>query len=52
MRNTTKRKRTPNSSSSEDRKLAHKKDMLNKKYYKAFAEFTKKMDKIKELNTL
>jgi len=29
-----------------------KKDMLIKKHYKAFAEFTKRMDKIKELNTL
>jgi len=28
-----------------------KKDMLIKKYYKAFAEFTKTMDQIKELNT-
>ena len=29
-----------------------KKDMLIKKHNKAFAEFTKTMDKIKELNTL
>ena len=29
-----------------------KKDMLIKKHYKAFAEFTKTMDKIKEINTL
>jgi len=29
-----------------------KKDMLIKKHYKAFAEFTKTMDKIKEFNTL
>jgi hypothetical protein len=29
-----------------------KKDMLIKKHYKAFAEFTKTVDKIKELNTL
>ena len=28
------------------------KDMLIKKHYKPFAEFTKTMDKIKELNTL
>jgi hypothetical protein len=27
------------------------KDMLIKKHYKAFAKFTKKMDKIKEANT-
>ena len=27
------------------------KDMLFKKYYKAFAKFTKKLDKIKEINT-
>ena len=27
------------------------KDMLIKKHYKAFAKFTKKMDKIKEINT-
>ena len=32
--------------------LDHKKDMLIKKHYKAFAEFTKTMDKVKELNTL
>jgi hypothetical protein len=29
-----------------------KKDMLIKKHHKAFAEFTKTTDKIKELNTL
>ena len=29
-----------------------KKDTLIKKHYKVFAEFTKMMDKIKELNTL
>jgi hypothetical protein len=29
-----------------------KKDMLIKTHHKAFAEFTKTMDKIKELNTL
>jgi hypothetical protein len=29
-----------------------KKDMLIKKHYKAFAEFTRTMDQIKELNTL
>jgi len=52
MRNTTRRKRTPNSSSCEDRQLANKKDMLIKKHYKAFAVFTKTMDKMKELNTL
>jgi hypothetical protein len=52
MRNTARRKRTPNSSSSEDRQLAHKKEMLIKKHYKAFPEFTKTMDKIKELNAL
>jgi len=27
------------------------KDMLIKKHYKAFAKFTKKLDKIKEINT-
>jgi hypothetical protein len=29
-----------------------KKDMFIKKHYKAFAEFTKTMDKLKQLNTL
>jgi hypothetical protein len=47
MWNTKRRKRKPNSSSSEDRQLGHKKDMLIKIHYKAFAEFTKTMDKIK-----
>jgi len=43
---------TRNCSSSEERQLAHKKFIVMKKHYKAFAEFTKTMDKIKGHNTL
>ena len=52
MRNSTRRKGTPNSGSGEDGQLAHKKDTLIKRHYKAFARFTKTMDKINEINTV
>ena len=52
MRNSTRRKGTPNSGRGEDGQLADKKDTLIKRHYKAFARFAKTMDKINEINTV